>query len=53
MRGASLLIEFHSFRGIGLVGGPLGRVLVLGFVSFKYAPWLITEWIKRAIDKLK
>ena len=53
MRGGSLLIEVHGWRGFGLVGGPLGYVLVIGLLSIQVVPFLITQWIKDAFEKLK
>jgi hypothetical protein len=51
--GASIIIEFHGWRGLTLAGGPFGRVLVLGFTSLTWVPFLLSEWIATRALKLK
>lgn len=53
MKGASFLIEFHPWRGVGLVAGQPTKVLVLAFVSLQVTPFLLTDWLKAAFEKLK
>jgi hypothetical protein len=51
--GQTIIIEFHGWRGFHVDGGPLGRILILGFVSFSYMPFLLSERLKQMIAKLK
>lgn len=53
MSGSSLIIQFHGWRGFGVVGGPFGREVRLGFVSVCYVPLLLTDWLRERIDALK
>lgn len=51
--GRTLIIEAHGWRGFHIDGGALGRVLIVGFVSVSYAPYLLTDWLKDRISKLR
>ena len=51
--GRSIIIEVHGWRGFHIDGGPLGTVLVVGFVSASYMPFLLTDWLKDKIARLK
>lgn len=51
--GRTLIIEGHGWRGFHIDGGSLGRVLIVGFVSVSYVPYLLTDWLKDRIAKLK
>lgn len=52
MKDTSVLVEFH-WCGFGIVGGPFGRVLCLGFVSVQYVPFLITQKFREMLAKLR
>ena len=51
--GATLIIEVHGWRGFHIEGGPLSSVVVVGFLSFSYMPFLLSERLKKMIAKLK
>lgn len=53
MAGSTVIIEVHGWRGFHIVGGPFGRILVCGFVSASYMPFLLSERLKQMIGKLK
>lgn len=53
MSGHTLIIEAHGWRGFHIEGGALGRVLICGFVSVSYVPYLLTDWLKERVSKLK
>lgn len=53
MTGSTVIIEVHGYRGFQIEGGPLGRVLIIGFVSVSYMPFLLTDWLNERIAKLK
>lgn len=53
MSGHTLIIEAHGWRGFHIDGGALGRVLIVGFVSVSYVPYLLTDWLKDRISKLR
>jgi hypothetical protein len=53
MTGRTLIVELHSWRGIGLIGGPLGTVLCLGFVSIGWLPFLLSHWLKQRLAAMK
>lgn len=53
MSGKTLIIEAHGWRGLHIDGGALGRVLIVGFVSVSYVPYLLTDWLKDRISKLR
>lgn len=53
MSGATFIIEAHGWRGFHIDGGALGRVLIVGFVSVSYVPYLLTDWLKDRVSKLR
>lgn len=53
MTGRTVILELHGWRGFHIDGGALGRVLIVGFVSVSYVPYLLTDWLKDRIGKLK
>lgn len=53
MTGQTLILEFHGWRGVTLAGGGLFTWTTLGFVTFAWCPFLITERLRDMIDKLK
>lgn len=52
MRG-TLSISCHEWRGFGFVGGLLGTILVLGFISVQCVPFLLEEWLRDKLANLK
>ncbi len=53
MTGRTVILELHGWRGFHIDGGALGRVLIVGFVSVSYVPYLLTDWLKDRIGKLR
>lgn len=53
MKGASVLIQFHGWRGLGRDGGPIFSLIKLGFVSVSFMPFLISERIRAGVNGLK
>ncbi len=53
MTGKSIIIEVHGWRRPKMSGGPLGRVLCLGFVSVCYAPFVVSDWLQKKITELR
>lgn len=53
MTGSTLIIEAHGWRGFHIEGGPLSSVVVVGFLSFSYMPFLLSERLKQMLCKLK
>jgi hypothetical protein len=53
MRGWTFIIEFHAWRGVGLLGGGLFTTLCLGFVSVGFLPCLLSEKLKSRLNALK
>jgi hypothetical protein len=51
--GSSLIIEIHGWRGIAHAGGGLLTWTTLGFITFAWCPFLLTERLREMIDKLK
>lgn len=53
MKGVTLVVQLHAWRGFGCDGGPLGSVLRLGFVSVGWLPMLLEAWFEQRIKALK
>jgi len=53
MKGATFIIEFHGFRGVGLIGGGLCTILCLGFISVGFLPCVLSAWLKSRLNGLK
>lgn len=53
MSGRTLILEFHSYRGFGAGGGPLGSVLTLGFISVSWLPFLLSKWLRVRLNAMK
>lgn len=53
MRGSTLIIEFHGWRGVDCIGGELGRVFCFGFVSVSFVPFLLSTWLQKRMDAIR
>lgn len=53
MTGSTLIIELHTWRGVGIAGGPLASTLMLGFASVTWIPFLLTEWLKTRVGAMR
>jgi len=53
VKGASVLIQFHGWRGLGRDGGPIFSLVKLGFVSVSFMPFLISERLRAGLNALK
>lgn len=53
MTGHTIIIGLHAFRGFRREGGPLGAILIFGWVSLSYVPFLLTQWLRGKIDGLR
>lgn len=50
---STVVIEFHGYRGISRVGGPLGEITTLGFISISWMPFLLSDWLRQRVGAMK
>lgn len=53
MKGATVILELHGWRGVKRAGGPLGTVLTVGWLSVSYLPFLLSTWLRSRVNALK
>lgn len=44
---------FHGWRGFCKSGGPLSKVVTIGFVTFGYMPWDLHQTLSQLTASLK
>lgn len=49
----TFFVSTHAFRGFSHQGGSLYAVVILGWVSFGFAPYELTQKLSELTDALK